>query len=50
MKTYPNYRVAVEAILKKDNKVLLMKRADDCEVAPGVWSGFCCKKRFHDRI
>ena len=38
MGAYPNYRVAVEAILKKDNKVLLMKRADDCEVAPGVWS------------
>jgi 8-oxo-dGTP pyrophosphatase MutT (NUDIX family) len=38
MGRYPNYRVAVEVMLKVDGKLLLMKRAPDCDVAPGVWS------------
>lgn len=38
MGAYPNYRVAVEAMLKVDGKVLLMKRAPNCDVALGVWS------------
>jgi ADP-ribose pyrophosphatase YjhB (NUDIX family) len=38
MTTYPNYRVAVEVMLKVDGKLLLMKRAPNCDVAPGVWS------------
>lgn len=38
MKEYPNYRVAVEGVIKKADKVLLMKRAINCDVAPGVWS------------
>ena len=38
MKKHPNYRVAVEAMLKVDEKLLLMKRAPNCDVAPGAWS------------
>jgi 8-oxo-dGTP diphosphatase len=37
MKEYPNYRVAVEIILLRDNKVLLAKRADESVVGPGRW-------------
>lgn len=36
-KEYPNYRVCVEAIIVKDNKVLLSKRSDNCTVAPNKW-------------
>jgi len=38
MKCYPNYRVAVEALIVRDGKVFLAKRADNCEVAPGKWN------------
>lgn len=37
MKEYPNYRVAVEIVIVKGNKVLLTKRASDCVVAPNKW-------------
>lgn len=37
MKQYPNYRVSVEVVIKKGGKVLLAKRADDADVAPGEW-------------
>ena len=37
MKNYPNYRVSVEAVIKKNGKILLAKRAEDAMVAPGAW-------------
>lgn len=33
-----NFRESVEAIVVKDGKMLLTKRADNCKVAPGVWN------------
>ncbi len=38
MKEYPNYRVSVEILLKKENCIFLAKRADNCQVAPGKWN------------
>lgn len=38
MRSYPNYRIAVEIILLHNNKVLLTKRADHCEINPAVWN------------
>ncbi|MEG1254598.1 NUDIX hydrolase [Clostridium sp.] len=38
MGNYPNYRIAVEAIIIHKDRVLLTKRANDCVVAPGVWN------------
>lgn len=35
---YPNYRVAVEALIIKNNKIFITKRADDAKVAPGKWN------------
>lgn len=35
---YPNYRVSVEALIIKDNKIFITKRADGCKVAPGIWN------------
>ncbi len=37
MSDYPNYRVSVELIIKNNDKILLAKRADDADVAPGQW-------------
>lgn len=31
-------KVSVEAVLIYDSKVLLVKRADTCKIAPGVWN------------
>jgi 8-oxo-dGTP pyrophosphatase MutT (NUDIX family) len=36
--SHPNYRVAVEAVIYNEGKVLLTKRSDDALVAPGVWN------------
>ncbi|MFT4554005.1 MAG: 8-oxo-dGTP diphosphatase [Chlamydiales bacterium] len=33
-----NFRESVEAIVVKDGKMLLTKRADNCKVAPSVWN------------
>jgi len=38
MSKYPNYRVSVELIIKKDNKILVGKRSDISGVNPGAWS------------
>lgn len=35
---HPNYRVAVEAVIYNEGKVLLTKRSEDALVAPGVWN------------
>lgn len=45
---YPNYRVSVEAILRLDGKVLIARRADDCDVAPGVWNVPAGKVRYDE--
>ncbi len=37
-KKFPNYRVSVEIILLHDDKVLIMKRAHNEEVAPEAWN------------
>jgi len=34
---YPNFRVSVEAIIIRGDRVLLTKRAEDCYVEPGIW-------------
>lgn len=38
MSQYPNYRVSIEIILRNADRVLITKRADDCDVNPGGWS------------
>jgi 8-oxo-dGTP diphosphatase len=38
MDTYPNYRVAVEAVILHNKKILVTRRADNCAVDPSVWS------------
>lgn len=35
---YPNYRVAVEALIIHNGKVLLTKRVETAKVAPGAWN------------
>ena len=37
MTAYPNYRVSVELLLKHQDKILIAKRANNCDVNPGVW-------------
>lgn len=36
--SYPNYRVAVEALIVNNDKVLLTKRVEAAKVAPGAWN------------
>lgn len=35
---FPNYRVAVEGVFLKNNKIFICKRAENCTVAPGRWN------------
>ncbi len=46
--SHPNYRVAVEAIIYNQGKVLLTKRSDDADVAPGVWNVPAGKVKFEE--
>jgi 8-oxo-dGTP diphosphatase len=45
---HPNYRVSVEIILKKNDKILLTKRSEKVSVAPGVWNVPAGKVKFHE--
>lgn len=38
MKSYPNYRIAVEIVIVHEGKVLLAKRADHVQAGVAVWS------------
>ena len=48
MTHHPNYRVSVEIILKKNDKILLAKRSEEAIVAPGVWNVPAGKVKFHE--
>ncbi|MFC6038848.1 NUDIX hydrolase [Paenisporosarcina macmurdoensis] len=48
MTHHPNYRVSVEIILKKNDKILLAKRSEEAAVAPGVWNVPAGKVKFHE--
>ncbi len=48
MTHHPNYRVSVEIILKKKDKILLAKRSEEAMVAPGVWNVPAGKVKFHE--
>lgn len=48
MTHHPNYRVSVEIILKHHHKVLLTKRSEWANVAPGVWNVPAGKVKFHE--
>jgi 8-oxo-dGTP pyrophosphatase MutT (NUDIX family) len=48
MTHHPNYRVSVEIILKKNDKILLAKRSQEAMVAPGVWNVPAGKVKFHE--
>jgi len=43
-----SYRVAVEALIYHEGKILLVKRAEHNEVAPGVWNVPACKIGFEE--
>jgi 8-oxo-dGTP diphosphatase len=45
---HPNYRVSVEIILKKNDKILLTKRSEKVSVARGVWNVPAGKVKFHE--
>ena len=46
--SHPNYRVAVEAVIYNEGKVLLTKRSEDALVAPGVWNVPAGKVKFEE--
>ncbi|MCP4355052.1 MAG: NUDIX hydrolase [Proteobacteria bacterium] len=48
MSTYPNYRVSVELIIKKDNKILVGKRSTSTDVNPGNWSFPAGKVKYNE--
>ena len=48
MTHHSNYRVSVEIILKKTDKILLTKRSEEAIVAPGVWNVPAGKVKFHE--
>lgn len=48
MTNHPNYRISVEIIILHNNKILLTKRADNAEVAPGVWNVPAGKVKYHE--
>lgn len=38
MSNYPNYRIAVEIVIMHKGQVLLAKRSENANIAPGVWN------------
>ncbi|MBW9234272.1 NUDIX domain-containing protein, partial [Leptospira santarosai] len=48
MTHHPNYRVSVEIILRHNHKILLTKRSEWANVAPGVWNVPAGKVKFHE--
>lgn len=48
MSNNAEFRIAVEVVIKHENKVLVMKRSDVSDVAPGAWCVPAGKAKFSE--